>query len=204
MFPDIPAIVPVTTIMSLNIPGTNTHHTPDIPNDLPLSVHAPNKVCPFETPVQVATAVHMATCNISNLGAAPTTPVNSQGALTTPVCPKTPQKVAPFQSQIPVKSKATASHVAKNVLQSPTPVMPTKVSVRKVSPIVPTTPARCLPYCAPMTCAPRHGCPVLVVVIRAKAVVPNRASVVHTPAPISPVRAMLQMRSPIRKSDKVQ
>ena len=190
MFPNTPTIVPVTPIMSSNVPGVDSRRSHDVPNDSSLPPIAPNKVRPFETPVQVATAVHMATYNISDLGDAPTTPVNVQGALTTPVHPNAPQKVAPFQSRIPVRSKATASHVAKNVLRAPTPVTPTKVSARKVSPVVPTTPARCLPYRVPATCAPRRGCPVPVVAIEAKVVVPNRASVVNTPASISPVKSL--------------
>ena len=174
-----------------NVPGTDSSHASDVSNDSPFPPRAPNKVCSFDTAVQVATPVQMATYNISGLGGAPNTPVNLQGALTTPVFTKAPKKAAPPQSRIPVKSKATAGQVAKNVLRAPTPVTPTKASVRMVPPVVPITAARGLPYRAPSTWTPRRGNPVSVIAIEAKAFIPNAASLVRTLAPTSPTKTIV-------------
>ena len=213
MFLNTPTNVPVTPTMSLNVHGVDCRRVSDASNDVHVTPLLTKKVRTQESRVQVATAVHRATANTNDLGALLITPVMSEGALKASeclVCPEVPKKSASSKSRIPVTSKATEGlgNVSKNTPRAPTSVAPITVSVLKEADVVPTTPARGLPYRAASTWGPRRGTPVSVLTIEAKAVASKVGSVVHTPAPTAsianPVKHQELVKSPTLELDLEQ
>jgi hypothetical protein len=192
MFPNTPTTVPVTPTPSSNAPGVGRHRQPVVPTTSPAYLRPHKKVLPpLDSRAKDVRAVQRTADRADRLGALLITPPRL-GVASTPVCPRAPQKSTPFQSRIPVKVKATST-VEGNILQSPVPVTPSKVSVSQSSLVVPAAPARGLPYRAPSAWAPRRGIHVTVAAVEAGPVVPkiDSAPVVTAHAPASPVKTIV-------------